>query len=188
MKQKAKHTVEANSPYNDGWTREFHQQELNKMSKKDLLKGLGAALLFGLLVFVFMQIFLFFIEEESELEDILTPEFKIDYRVLPDNAELHPIDPSLPQPKFEIRIQNSYDDELLEVTATIEDALEYMVEYGRFHNDLYVYNIETRELLLNSQIFNETLSSLKSKEELLIRAAGDPTKFTDEEIFELLVD
>ena len=82
MNQRTKHKIEANSPHNDGWTREFHEKELNKMSKKDLLKGLGAGLLFGLLVFVFMQLFIFFIEEEVEPDEILNPKFDIDYRSL----------------------------------------------------------------------------------------------------------
>ena len=29
------HFTNANSPYNDGWTREFHQEQLEKMAKSD---------------------------------------------------------------------------------------------------------------------------------------------------------
>jgi len=188
MDKKTKQKIGASSPYNDGWTREFHQKELNKMNKKDLLKALGGALLFGVLTFIFMQVFIFFIEEQVIPDEIFSPPFEIDYRVLPDDTQTHPVNTVLPRPKFEIRIQNSFDDQLLEVTTTIEDALKYLTEYSRFHDDLYVYDIKTRELLVDSRTFNEALGSLKLKEELLIEAAGDPTKFTEEEIFELLVD
>jgi len=188
MDKKTKQKIGASSPYNDGWTREFHQKELNKMNKKDLLKALGGALLFGVLTFIFMQVFIFFIEEQVIPDEIFSPPFEIDYRVLPDDAQIYPIDTALPQPKFEIRIQNSFDDQLLEVTATIEEALEYLTQYSRFHDDLYIYNIKTRELLVDSRTFNEALGSLKLKEKLLIETSGDPAKFTEEEIFELLVD
>ena len=34
MTSKSELEIQANSPYNDGWTREFYQQELDKMNKK----------------------------------------------------------------------------------------------------------------------------------------------------------
>ena len=34
MMEKTELQIQANSPYNDGWTREFYQQELDKMERK----------------------------------------------------------------------------------------------------------------------------------------------------------
>ena len=50
------------------------------MSKKDLIKGLLGGLAFGLLVFGFIQIFLFFVDTEFETEEVLKPEIKIDIK------------------------------------------------------------------------------------------------------------
>ena len=43
--------------------------------------------------------------------------------------------------RYEIRVQNDYDNERLEMTTTIESAIDYLKQYKRFHDDLYVYNI-----------------------------------------------
>ena len=107
--------------------------------------------------------------------------------------QVHPIDFDNPEVamvtfKYEIRIQNSYDDEQLEVLPTIEDVLDYLSEYSRFHEDLYVYDMETRELVLDSRTYGQVMQELMSKEDLLIKAAENPDKYTDEEIFQLLVD
>ena len=160
------------------------------MNKKDLIKGLGAGLAFGLLVFVFIQIFLFFVDTEFETEEVLKPEVKVEV-VIP---EVHPLDeegePDVTAVtfKYEIRIQNSYDDEQLEVLPTIEDVLDYLSEYSRFHEDLYVYDMKTRELVLDSKTYGQIMQELMSKEDLLIDASNNPDKYTDEQIFELLVD
>jgi len=160
------------------------------MNKKDLIKGLGAGLAFGLLVFVFIQIFLFFVDTEFETEEVLKPEVKVEV-VIP---EVHPLDeegePDVTAVtfKYEIRIQNSYDDQQLEVLPTIEDVLDYLNEYTRFHEDLYVYDMETRELVLDSKTYGQVMQELMSKEDLLIDASNNPDKYTDEQIFELLVD
>tara|TARA_R100000231_G_C5256616_1_gene144437 strand:+ start:53 stop:535 length:483 start_codon:yes stop_codon:yes gene_type:complete len=160
------------------------------MNKKDLIKGLGAGLAFGLLVFVFIQIFLFFVDTEFETEEVLKPEVKVEV-VIP---EVHPLDeegePDVTAVtfKYEIRIQNSYDDQQLEVLPTIEDVLDYLNEYTRFHEDLYVYDMETRELVLDSKTYGQIMQELMSKEDLLIDASNNPDKYTDEQIFELLVD
>ena len=160
------------------------------MNKKDLIKGLGAGLAFGLLVFVFIQIFLFFVDTEFETEEVLKTEIKVEVVV----PEVHPLDeegePDVTAVtfKYEIRIQNSYDDQQLEVLPTIEDVLDYLNEYTRFHEDLYVYDMETRELVLDSKTYGQIMQELMSKEDLLIDASNNPDKYTDEQIFELLVD
>ena len=122
------------------------------MNKKDLIKALSGGLAFGLLVFVFIQIFLFFVDTEFETDEVLKPKIKAEVVV----PEVHPLDeeggPDVTAItfKYEIRIQNSYDDEQLEVLPTIEDVLDYLNEYTRFHEDLYVYDLETKELVLDS--------------------------------------
>ncbi len=161
------------------------------MNKKDLIKALGAGLLFGLIVFLCMQIFIYFIDEHTvEYDDI--------FKTVVEEATppmQPPIDPDNPKAdlamvtfKYEIRIQNAYDDQQLELLPTIEDVLDYFAEYTRFHEDLYVYEIETRELVLDSKTYNQVRQELASKEELLIKASRNPEAFTDEEIFNLLVD
>lgn len=35
---KMKYTIEANSPYNDGWTKEVYKKEINKIIKKESKK------------------------------------------------------------------------------------------------------------------------------------------------------
>lgn len=37
---KMKYTVEANSPYNDGWTREAYKKELTKIERKEKIKNI----------------------------------------------------------------------------------------------------------------------------------------------------
>ena len=65
--------------------------------------------------------------------------------------DLHPLDgPNIAQPKFEIKIKNEEQDEVLEVVATLADAQEYIKEYGQYHDDLFVYKIETGEVVLDS--------------------------------------
>tara|TARA_Y100000592_G_scaffold98648_1_gene172303 strand:- start:2454 stop:2939 length:486 start_codon:yes stop_codon:yes gene_type:complete len=161
------------------------------MNKKDLIKALGAGLLFGLIVFVSMQIFIYFIDEHTvEYDDIF--ETVVEEATPPMQP---PIDPDNPKAdlamvtfKYEIRIQNAYDDQQLELLPTIEDVLDYFAEYTRFHEDLYVYDMETRDLVLDSKTYNQVRQELASKEELLIKASRNPEAFTDEEIFNLLVD
>ena len=161
------------------------------MNKKDLIKALGTGLLFGLIIFVCMQIFIYFIDEHTvEYDDIF--ETVVEEATPPMQP---PIDPDNPKDdlamvtfKYEIRIQNAYDDQQLELLPTIEDVLDYFAEYTRFHEDLYVYEIETRELVLDSKTYNQVRQELASKEELLIKASRNPEAFTDEEIFNLLVD
>ena len=169
------------------------------MNKKDLIGALGVGVVFGLIVYCFMMIAIHFIDMESESE-MLIPDFNdLDYKVLPQEGAA-PVEP-IPLPiqqegfdlamvtfKYEIRIQNSYDDEMLEQTETLDQAIEYILEYSRFHDDLYVYDIETRELMLDSATVNETMRSLETKEQLLIEAAQYPQTFSDVEIFNLLVD
>lgn len=53
--------------------------------------------------------------------------------------------------RYEIRVQNDYDNERLEMTTTIESAIDYLKQYKRFHDDLYVYNMITGELVTHSK-------------------------------------
>ena len=53
--------------------------------------------------------------------------------------------------RYEIRVQNDYDNERLEMTTTIESAIDYLKQYKRFHDDLYVYNMVTGELVTHSR-------------------------------------
>jgi len=65
--------------------------------------------------------------------------------------EFHPLDRgNIAKPIFQIKIQNEIEDEILEVVATLADAKEYIKEYGEYHDDLYVYDIRTNELVLKS--------------------------------------
>ena len=50
------------------------------------------------------------------------------------------------------------------------------------------YDLETKELMIDSATVNETMRSLQTKEQLLIEAAQYPKTFSDVEIFNLLVD
>jgi len=88
---------------------------------------------------------------QNETEEIIEPIPQI--LILPPHEplEFHPLDgPNIAQPKFEIKIKNEQTDEVLEVVATLSDAEEYIKEYGEYHDDLFVYNIQTGELVLNS--------------------------------------
>ena len=44
---------------------------------------------------------------------------------------------------FEIRIQNDYDNERLETTQTLDEALTYLKRYSVYHEDLFVYDLVT---------------------------------------------
>ena len=151
------------------------------MNKKDLIQALGVGVVFGLVIYCFMMVAVYFIEKEVDYESVY-PSLDFDF--------LEVIEPDLAMVtfKYEIRIQNSYDDEMLEKTETLDQAIDYILEYSKFHDDLYVYDIETRELMLDSATVNETMRSLQTKEQLLIEAAQYPKTFSDVEIFNLLVD
>ena len=165
------------------------------MNKKDFIQALGAGVAFGLIVYCLMMVAVHFIDKNSEtiitepVETIL-----IDHRVLPSEKPV-PIPVETPDAdlamvtfKYEIRIQNHYDDETLERTNTVEQAIDYILEYSRFHDDLFVYEIKTGELVADSSSINEMRRELASKEQNLIEASEHPEKFTDAQIFELLVD
>ena len=162
------------------------------MNKKDLIKALGAGLAFGLLTFCFMMVAIHFIESQAETEEVLTLDFNdfaIDYRFLPVEPETQAEpDVAMVTFKYEIRIQNRYDDQMLEMTETLDEAIDYIIEYSRFHNDLYIYDLKTKELMVDSETLNETMRSLKTKETKLIEVSQYPETFSDAEIFDLLVD
>ena len=158
------------------------------MNKKDLLQTLGAGLAFGLLTFCFMMIAIHFIESQAETEEVLTLDFSDFVRVLPVEPTQAEPDVAMVTFKYEIRIQNRYDDEMLEMTETLDEAIDYVIEYSRFHNDLYIYDIKTKELMVDSETINETMRSLKTKEEKLIEVSQYSETYSDAEIFDLLVD
>lgn len=166
------------------------------MNKKDLIQALGAGLAFGLLTFCFMMVAIHFIELQTEPDEVLTfdlSDLEIDYKVLPQEEVLpvetpEEVDVAMVTFKYEIRVQNAYDDEMLEQTETLDQAVDYITEYSRFHNDLYIYDLETKELILDSATVNETMRSLKTQEQLLIEASQYPETFSEAEIFNLLVD
>ena len=111
------------------------------MNKKDLLQALGAGIAFGLLTFCFMMVAIHFIESQAETEETLTfdfSDFAIDHRVLPVESTQAEPDVAMVTFKYEIRIQNRYDDQMLEMTETLDEAIDYIIEYSRFHNDLYI--------------------------------------------------
>jgi len=165
------------------------------MNKKDFIQALGAGIAFGLIVYCLMMVAVHFIDKNSE--SIITEPVEtilIDHRILPSEKPV-PIPVETPDAdlamvtfKYEIRIQNHYDDETLERTNTIEQAIDYILEYSRFHDDLFVYEIKTGELVADSSSINEMRRELASKEQNLIEASEHPEKFTDAQIFELLVD
>tara|TARA_A100001515_G_scaffold98451_1_gene79368 strand:+ start:499 stop:1014 length:516 start_codon:yes stop_codon:yes gene_type:complete len=171
------------------------------MNKKDFIQALGAGVAFGLIVYCLMMVAVHFIDKNSEsiiTEPVKTPIETIPIRL---HEELNPSRKAIPIPvetpdadlamvtfKYEIRIQNHYDDETLERTNTVEQAIDYILEYSRFHDDLFVYEIKTGELVADSSSINEMRRELASKEQNLIEASEHPEKFTDAQIFELLVD
>ena len=165
------------------------------MNKKDFIQALGAGVAFGLIVYCLMMVAVHFIDKNSE--SIITEPVEtilIDHRILPSEKPV-PIPVETPDAdlamvtfKYEIRIQNHYDDETLERTNTVEQAVDYILEYSRFHDDLFVYEIKTGELVADSSSINEMRRELASKEQNLIEASEHPEKFTDAQIFELLVD
>ena len=171
------------------------------MNKKDFIQALGAGVAFGLIVYCLMMVAVHFIDKNSEsitTEPVRTPIETIPIRL---HDELNPSREAIPIPvetpdvdltmvtfKYQIKIQNNYDDEVLEQTNTVEQAVDYILEYSRFHDDLFVYDIKTGELVADSYSINEMRRELASKEQNLIEASEHPEKFTDAQIFELLVD
>ena len=165
------------------------------MNKKDFIQALGVGVAFGLIVYCLMMVAVHFIDKNSE--SIITEPVEtilIDHRILPSEkpvpipVETPDVDLTMVTFKYQIKIQNNYDDEVLEQTNTVEQAVDYILEYSRFHDDLFVYEIKTGELVADSSSINEMRRELASKEQNLIEASEHPEKFTDAQIFELLVD
>jgi len=117
------------------------------MMRANLLVGiLVAAITYGVVTVIS------FFSEEKQIKESLEPIPQI--LILPpqEPLEFHPLDgPNIAQPKFEIKIKNAEQDEVLEVVATLADAQEYIKEYGEYHDDLFVYKIETGEVVLDSR-------------------------------------
>ena len=51
------------------------------------------------------------------------------------------------EPKYEVRLQNDQDDEQLYLSPNLPEAQAYLREYGMAHRDLFIYEIETNELI-----------------------------------------
>ena len=51
------------------------------------------------------------------------------------------------EPKYEIRLQNDLDDESLYFSPSLREAKEYIKEYGMFHQDLFIYEVEGGEVV-----------------------------------------
>ena len=47
------------------------------------------------------------------------------------------------EPKYEIRLQNDLDDESLYFSPSLREAKEYIKEYGMFHQDLFIYEVDS---------------------------------------------
>lgn len=56
---KMKYTVEANSPYNDGWTREAYKKEIKKIERKEKIKNITSIILlilFPITLWIFLYL------------------------------------------------------------------------------------------------------------------------------------
>ena len=51
------------------------------------------------------------------------------------------------EPKYEIRLQNDLDNESLYFSPSLREAKEYIKEYGMFHQDLFIYEVEGGEVV-----------------------------------------
>tara|TARA_R100000808_G_C2151395_1_gene160439 strand:+ start:3965 stop:4336 length:372 start_codon:yes stop_codon:yes gene_type:complete len=52
--------------------------------------------------------------------------------------------------RYEIRHKNDARDDLLYNTRSLRDARSYLHEYGMSHNDLFLYDLKTGELIETS--------------------------------------
>mgnify|MGYP001348336072 FL=1 len=53
---------------------------------------------------------------------------------------------------FEIRIQNETSNERLEVVKTLDDALLYLKTYSMYHDDLFVYDLNTGRMVADCYV------------------------------------
>ena len=53
---------------------------------------------------------------------------------------------------FEIRIQNQASNERLEVVKTLDDALLYLKTYSMYHDDLFVYDLNTGRMVADCYV------------------------------------
>ena len=47
------------------------------------------------------------------------------------------------EPKYEIRLKNDLVDESLYFSPSLREAKEYVKEYGMFHQDLFIYEVDS---------------------------------------------
>ena len=110
--------------------------------RRNLLVGIFVAVMIYMTVTVTS-----FLQEKEKFNDGI----KLIRPIPEEPLEFHPLDRgNIAEPTFQIKIQNEIEDEILEVVATLADAKEYIKEYGEYHDDLYVYDIRTNELVLKS--------------------------------------
>jgi len=67
----------------------------------------------------------------------------------------------VPNAKYEVRLQNGSNNELLYLSPTLEEAQQYVKKYMPFHDDLYVYDITGRLLYAPINGLNSTLSKFE---------------------------
>jgi len=58
---------------------------------------------------------------------------------------------------FEVRLQNDQDNERLELTQTLDEALAYLKRYSMNHEDLFVYDLKTGTQVASSTSGNEAI-------------------------------
>ena len=54
---------------------------------------------------------------------------------------------NVPNAKYEVRLQDGNDNELLYLSPTLEEARQYVRKYMPFHNNLYVYEKTSGDLI-----------------------------------------
>jgi len=67
----------------------------------------------------------------------------------------------VPNAKYEVRLQNGDNNEVLYLSPTLEEAQQYVKKYMPFHDDLYVYDITGRLLYAPINGLNSTLSKFE---------------------------
>jgi|TARA_R100001129_G_scaffold35866_1_gene24377 hypothetical protein len=56
---------------------------------------------------------------------------------------------------FEVRIINDYTNERLELTDTLNQALDYIKEYSMHHDDLVAFDLSTGAKVASSEQYNQ---------------------------------
>ena len=67
----------------------------------------------------------------------------------------------IPNAKYQVRLQNGDNNEVLYLSPTLEEAQQYVKKYMPFHDDLYVYDITGHLLYAPINGLNSTLSKFE---------------------------